>query len=260
MVVFSFYTQILINHRGDCFKSTFEMCQTWGIDYYLFAERRKRGWSLQQALLTPICEGSTVFDHEGHIFANEQAMCENWGINHRTYENRRKRGWNLRDALSVQVMKPDDTQRVMHIVEQYEAEDILRAINEFQEKHGAMRKRNRTRRNSSGPIKNPIKDHKGHTFANKKEMCRFWNIDFQVFHNRDNDDWPMCYALTYPKGGPYIFRDHNGNDFRSIAKMCNYYDIDKKTFKSRMDNGWTIKDALTLPTERPIIGKPEMIS
>jgi hypothetical protein len=62
------------DHRGDCFKSTFEMCQAWGIDYYLFAERRKRGWSLQQALLTPTSEGSTVFDHEGHVFANEQAM------------------------------------------------------------------------------------------------------------------------------------------------------------------------------------------
>ena len=46
------------------------------------------------------------------------------------------------------------------IVEQYEPEDILRAINEFQERHGAMRRRNRLQKASTAAqCKNPIKDH-----------------------------------------------------------------------------------------------------
>ena len=73
-------------------------------------------------------------------------------------------------------------------------------------------------------------------------------------------DWPMEYALTYPKNSSYVFHDHNGNDFLSIAKMCNYYDIDKAIFKKRMDNGWTLKDALTLPAEMPIAQRIDKIS
>ena len=91
-------------------------------------------------------------------------------------------------------------------------------------------------------------------------MCKFWGIEYKVFHNRDMNDWPICYALTYPKGGPYVFRAHNGNEFRSLAKMCNYYDIDRKVFRDRMDHGWNLKDALTMASERPIVNKDTLIS
>lgn len=63
------------------------------------------------------------------------------------------------------------------------------------------------------------------------------------------------YALTYPKGGPYVFVDHNGNEFKSLAKMCNYYDIDRKVFRDRMNSGWSLKDALTMASESPIVEK-----
>ena len=63
------------------------------------------------------------------------------------------------------------------------------------------------------------------------------------------------YALTYPKGGPYVFVDHNGNEFKSLAKMCNYYDIDRKVFRDRLNSGWSLKDALTMAAESPIVEK-----
>lgn len=248
------------NHRGDCFNNTYEMCKAWGIDYRLFSERRKRGWNLMRSLITPNCEGTTIFDHEGNIYECEAEMCQNWGISQSAFSGRRKRGWSLKDALTIPAMKTDDAHKIIELVEQYEPEDILQAISEFKERHGTMRRRNRYRKHSTGPCKNPVRDHLGHTFKNKREMCRFWKQDFQLFHSRDNIDWPIEYALTYPKGGPYVFHDHNGNDFLSIAKMCNYYDIDKAVFKKRMDNGWTLKDALTLPTEKPITKKTNRIS
>lgn len=81
-----------------------------------------------------------------------------------------------------------------------------------------------------------------------------------MFHNRDMNDWPLCYVLTYPNGGPYVFRDHNGNEFRSLTKMCNYYDIDRKVFRDRLDHGWDLKDALTMASEKPIINKDTLTS
>ena len=248
------------DHRGDCYTNTFEMCNAWGVDYRLFTERRQRGCGLMRSLITPSCEGTTIFDHEGNIFENEAAMCENWGISQPAYVGRRKRGWSVQDALTIPVMKTDDMHKVIEIVEQYEPEDVIRAISEYKERHGSLRRRNRYRKHSTGRSKKPVRDHLGHSFLNKREMCRFWKQDYQLFHNRDMSDWPMEYALTYPKNSSYVFHDHNGNDFLSIAKMCNYYDIDKAIFKKRMDNGWTLKDALTLPAEMPIAQRIDKIS
>ena len=113
------------DHRGDCYNNTFEMCNAWGVDYRLFSERRKRGWSLMRSLITPNYEGTTIFDHEGNIYTNEAAMCQNWGISQPAYVSRRKRGWSVQDALSIPVMKTDDMHKIIEIVEQYEPEDIL---------------------------------------------------------------------------------------------------------------------------------------
>lgn len=240
------------DHRGDTFQSEMQMCRAWGIDYQLFCQRRQRGWSIQTSLLTPNCQGTTVFDHEGNVFATELDMCKAYGIASVTYKQRRRRGWNLQEALTIEPMLSDDKSKVTEIIEKYNPEDILRAIELFRENYGELRPRKKTHRKySTGPAKARVYDHKGHGFRDKKEMCTFWKCDYRLFHSRDMIGWPYCYALTYPKYGPYSFTDHNGNSFRSIAKMCNYYDLDKNIFKERMDDGWTLKDALTLPTEPP---------
>ena len=76
------------DHRGDTFVSELEMRNSWGIDYRLFRERRRRGWNLRQSLSTPFYEGTTVFDHLGNAFESEAEMCEAYGISHYTYTAR----------------------------------------------------------------------------------------------------------------------------------------------------------------------------
>ena len=201
-----------------------------------------------------------MFDHLGNAFESEAEMCEAYGINHYTYTARMKRGWNRGEALTIEPYKPDEMQAVLKEVERYDPEDVMRALSDYK-RRGMLRKRKTFQsKNSRGPIRPPVKDHQGHSFKNQNEMCKFWGIEYKVFHNRDMNDWPICYALTYPKGGPYVFRDHNGNEFRSLAKMCNYYDIDRKVFRDRMDHGWNLKDALTMASERPIVNKDTLIS
>ena len=243
------------DHRGDTFASELEMCNAWGIEYRLFKERRRHGWSLRQSLSTPYWEGTTVFDHLGNKFSSEDDMCDAYGISHGTYTARLKRGWNREEALTVEPYKPDEMQTLLKEVERYDPEDVMRALNDYK-KRGMLRKRKKFQSEiSRGPIRPPVKDHKGHTFKNQNEMCKFWGIEYKVFHNRDMNYWPICYALTYPKGGPYVFVDHNGNEFKSLAKMCNYYDIDRKVFRDRMNSGWSLKDALTMASESPIVEK-----
>lgn len=69
----------------------------------------------------------------------------------------------MQDALSIPVMKTDDMHKITEIVEQYEPEDVMLAINEYKERHGSLRRRNCDRQHSTGPCKNPVRDHMGHT-------------------------------------------------------------------------------------------------
>lgn len=41
------------DHRGDTFVSELEMCNSWGIDYRLFRERRRRGGTSGSHCLRP---------------------------------------------------------------------------------------------------------------------------------------------------------------------------------------------------------------
>ena len=248
------------DHRGDTFVSEMEMCNSWGVDYRLFKERRRHGWNLRLALTTPFYEGTNIFDHKGNVFQSEYEMCEAYGIEHSTYIIRRKRGWSREEALTVEPYNPGQMQSLLREVEKYDPEDVLRAL-EDSKKRGLLRRRKEFGSpNSRGPVRPPVKDHKGHSFKNQNEMCKFWGIEYKVFHNRDMNYWPLCYALTYPKGGPYVFMDHVGNEFKSLAKMCNYYDIDRKVFRDRMNSGWALKDALTMAAETPIVEKDTLTS
>lgn len=65
-----------------------------------------------RSLITPNCEGTTIFDHEGNIYTNEAAMCQNWGISQPAYVSRRKRGWSVQDALSIPVVNYPDSKEI----------------------------------------------------------------------------------------------------------------------------------------------------
>lgn len=188
-----------------------------------------------------------VIDHNGKAYSDEKKMCEAWEINYSAYQARRKRGWSLKDALTLKSQKPDNMQNVIQIVEQYEPEDVLRALEEYEKNHGKLRPRKNRSVEAPGNRDNYVYDHEGHFFRNKREMCDYWKIPFSVFHNRDIDGWPYCYSLTYPKGGPYVFADHENREFKSIGKMCKFHGIGKYEFAQRMNDGWSLKDALTLP-------------
>lgn len=75
------------DHRGDTFVSEMEMCNSWGVDYRLFKERRRHGWNLRLALTTPFYEGTNIFDHKGN--------------DRKVFRVRMNSGWTLKDALTM---------------------------------------------------------------------------------------------------------------------------------------------------------------
>ena len=94
------------DHRGNMFKSIEEMCKAYDITYVTFSHRLKLGWTLKDALETPVrvpLEAYWVTDYKGNKFKSKKEMCKAYGINYSTFKSRMRLGWALKDALETPV-------------------------------------------------------------------------------------------------------------------------------------------------------------
>lgn len=88
-------------------------------------------------------------------------------------------------------------------------------------------------------------DHLGNTFASKKEMSRYWNIDYHTFLGRLKRGESLEDALSIEVKQHNEVTDHLGNTYKSMQEMCRYWNVNAKTVKSRIKRGESVKDALT---------------
>ena len=89
-------------------KSIKEMCKAYDIAYITFSHRLKLGWTLKDALETPVgvpLEAYWVTDHKGNKFKTTKEMCKVYGIAFNTFRGRINRGWTLKDALETRAKK-----------------------------------------------------------------------------------------------------------------------------------------------------------
>ena len=75
------------------------MCHKYGISRQLYSNRRRKGWSVEEALTTPI--EKKVTDHLGNSYQSISEMCHEYGIKRQTYSNRRRKGWSIEEALNI---------------------------------------------------------------------------------------------------------------------------------------------------------------
>lgn len=94
--------KMIVDHLGQQFGSTKEMCDFYKISINLFNWRRAKDWDLKAALTTPATE--VVKDHLGHEFSSVKEMCAYWKITIGAFYSRRKK-YGLKTALTTPLVK-----------------------------------------------------------------------------------------------------------------------------------------------------------
>lgn len=90
------------DHKGNCFNSTKEMIEYWGVSTpFLFYLRKKKGCSLEECL-TGIQH--PAYDHKGNRFNSVSDMIEHYHIPKGTYYTRKSKGWTLEECLLGKVV------------------------------------------------------------------------------------------------------------------------------------------------------------
>lgn len=94
----------ITDHMGQKFISVSEMCKHWNITRVTYNARRKAGWSIEDALTTPV-KNITIAkepqtDHLGNTYESLNAMCQAYKITRWMYKSRIQNGWSVEDALT----------------------------------------------------------------------------------------------------------------------------------------------------------------
>ena len=93
------------DHKGNRYSNISEMCRHWKISRCSYDQRRRKGWTLERILTTPMARPCAVKDHTGREHKSFRAMCKAWGMNHRTVKDRLRKGESLMDALQTPAEK-----------------------------------------------------------------------------------------------------------------------------------------------------------
>lgn len=141
-------------------------------------------------------------DFMGHTFPTFSDMTAYWGLPAQRVRDRLCKGWTLKEAL----MKP--LKGCQFRIPDPETGEILNEKEYTQQIGVSVRTlyyRRRKKLSSElvlSPLKLnsiPAKDHTGRVFSSMSEMCRFWGVNYQIFHFRFTQaGWDMERALTAP--------------------------------------------------------------
>lgn len=101
----------ITDHLGQHFSSIREMCNYWNIKPGTYANRIRRGFSIKDALMTPV--NKKQFNHRisknktiRNSYETINDMCISYNIKPATVYHRLSKGWTLEDALTIPVKTP----------------------------------------------------------------------------------------------------------------------------------------------------------
>ena len=187
----------ITDHTDKTWSSVTAMCKAWGITTALYYGRIKCGYSIEQALTSPLTKqprnSKTIIDHKGNEFASVSDLCKHWGIGRSTYNARIKNGWSMKKALTTPCAK----------------------IN-------SMEKQEWT-------------DHLGNKFESLNAMCKAHDVTHHTFRTRiQHLGWSLEDALN-PNISIHNneTKDPFGNIFPTSRDMYNYYNITESIYKYR---------------------------
>ena len=177
------------DHLGNKYNSIKEMCDAYGINYFLYKTRIRYGWSKKRALT----EKKEITDHKGKRYKNVAEMCRAYRISIQLYNIRRENGMSKKEALETKIS------RIVKKGKKVEDHcgNIFPSVSDMC-RHYSISKNNYFQRIKNGwtleetlttPIRSNracvyvceevgagVEDHKGNRFNTVEDMCNYHNV------------------------------------------------------------------------------------
>lgn len=90
----------------------------------------------------------------------------------------------------------------------------------------------------------PCIDHLGNEYPSVKEMCRKYDLNYNMFCARVKRGWTIEEAVLGRKRHGSVCCDHLGNKYPSIKALCEAYGISIHQYRYRWEAGWSVESIL----------------
>ena len=252
----------VIDHLGNEYGSTLEMCRAYGIRVDTFKYRLKRGSTLEDALTrvpSMVTTNIPCQDHLGNQYISQAEMARAYGLTKEQFIARKRNGWDIERILTTPISGGRNSNS-------FELNGVsYSSKKEFCEKNGLNYDTFIHRTNAGMSIEEALAaasgerpsrsaavvDHKGNSFSTIKKMCAHYGVAVRTYKYRLAQGWGLEAALTKSIDTTSIVQksviDYKGVQFKSIAEMCSTYGLRVATYKYRIAHGWDIEQALTIP-------------
>ncbi len=196
-----------VDHKGKEYESVEDMIKSYGITRKAYEYRKRKGWSLQKRLETPMQGDIRSVMYNGKKFASVSEMCKTHGIPYMTYMWRIKKGWSREKAIETPV-KDKSKPRTDHFGKAY------RSLQEMVDHYGINRRvfteRVRTGWSLEEALTTPVtaRNDKSHLHRKKK------------------------------------YEDPDGRKYASIKEMAEAHGVPVESLYYRLKVGYTLEEAL----------------
>ena len=215
----------VFDHKGNGFRSMTEMFDFYGIEKWVYQERKKKGLPLEICLDPTyiVNEKKQIYDHLGNSFKTANEMCKHWDVNYSTYGERIRAGWTIEEALANK--KSTETSVYDHLGNKF---DNTRRMIEY---HGVTEGTYYTRKSQNLSLEEclsgcqpRIQDPVGNAFKTIVDMCHHYGITTKHYE--------YCMASGYSL-------EETLGLIPSFHTRTNDVVVDKHlTVIKHIDNGW----------------------
>lgn len=249
------------DHQGNQFESEAARARHWGIEDSIVNARLKNGWSLKDALESPLHSnikntGKVCYDHQGNKFESQLDRAKHWGIPVSTIKSRLAKGWTLKDALETPAKAKGPCKD--HLGNEFSSEKeraahwgVLEAAVQARLYNGwSLAKALET---PLTPRAKRCKDHLNNEFDSELERAKYWNLSVYLIKSRLSMGWSLQEALETPKDSNKLLVDtiffgvkatqeladgsklrHDSNRNKALgSKEYFQYTLNQKIFKLR---------------------------
>ena len=206
-----------------------------------------------------------VMDHLGKKYNSKADMCRAWKVNVCTFSDRIERGWSLEEALTGNKNTKNHNSKKITDCLGEEFDSIADMCKEYGITYSAFKSRKARgwtlkeilmgKENSIKPNSKECCDHLGNCYPSASEMCRVYNISYEIYRSRKKLGWTVEEIINGKRQNSRIKeqRDHLGNVYKSESSMCKKYGVNRNTYRQRIKNGWTVEEALTNRRVEPVV-------
>jgi hypothetical protein len=204
-----------------------------------------------------------IVDHLGQNFKTKKEMCGYWGVSYNVYYKRRATGWKLDEALTtpVKAKVKNSFVTVDHLGNEFKTVKemcnywgiSLKSYSRRRCVNGLSLEEALTMRRGVG--RSSVTDHKGVTYALKRDMAAAYGLHISTLMARLARGWSVERALTenvkehsnaYNGSGiegAVVCPD--GIKYKDVVAMCKHYGVSTQTFNNRRKRGLSVEQSLS---------------